>query len=271
MAQFDAISKERYAGRSWQRYEGYAFARTRATVPLFASEMDKATLAFPIAFLPEGAEFMPVAMLSLDNKRNLLVAPDGRWLGSYVPAALRGNPFALLEGPDGNKLLCIDQDSGLLLEDTSGEPFFDETGEIAEPMRKVLEFLSAIETQRTATAQACAALTEAKLIVPWDVTLKTDDGEQKITGLYKIDEAALAALPAAAFETLRQAGAVPMAYYQPLSMQHLPTLGGLAQSHAAQQQEAETFMKQSFRPAQEDEISIDWSAFSDDSPEKDRE
>lgn len=271
MAQFDAISKERHTGRSWRRYEQYAFARMRAVVPLFVSEMGKGALAFPTAFLVEGAQFIPIAVLSLDNKRNLFVAPDGRWLASYVPAVLRGHPFALLDGPEGNKVMCIDEASGLLLEDTSGEPFFDEDGEIAEPSRKVLEFLSSLETHRVATAQACAALSEAKLIVPWDITLKTDDGEQKIDGLYKIDETALSALSATDFETLHGAGALPMVYYQTLSMQHLPVLGRLAESHATQQQEAETLMDESFRPAQEEEIGIDWSVFSDDSPEKDRE
>ena len=273
MAQFDAISKERHTGRSWQPYKDYAFARTRAVLPLFASEIGKSALSFPIAFLAEGEEFIPIAVSSLDNKRNLFVAPDGRWLANYVPAVLRGYPFALLDNPDGNpdgnKIMCFDEASGLLLEDTSGEPFFDETGELAKPGRKVLEFLSALEGQRAPTLQACAALTEAKLIVPWDITLKTDDGELKVNGLYKIDDTALTALPAAAFEGLRQAGALPMAYYQALSMHNLSILGRLAESHATHQQEANTIMEQSFPSPQAEEMAIDWSVFTDDNPEKD--
>ena len=269
MAQFDAISKERHTGRSWQPYKDYAFARTRTVVPLFASEIGKSALAFPIAFLAQGEEFIPIAVASLDNKRNLFVAPDGRWLANYVPAVLRGYPFALLDNPDGNKIMCFDEASGLLLEDTSGEPFFDETGELAERSRNVLEFLSALEGQRAPTVQACAALNEAKLIVPWDITLKNDDGELEINGLYKIDDTALTALPAAAFEGLRQAGALPMAYYQALSMDNLSILGRLAESHATHQQEANTIMEQSFPSPQAEEMAIDWSVFTDDNPEKD--
>jgi hypothetical protein len=268
MAQFDAVSKGSHTGRSWQRYNGYEFARARAVVPLFSTEMDKAALAFPTAFLAEGEGFMLVALMSLDNERNLFVASDGRWLASYIPAALRGHPFALLDDQKGDKVLCIDETSGLLLEDTSGESFFDDAGEITEPIRKVMEFLTVIEAHRTATARACAALSEAELIVPWDITLKTDNGEQKIEGLHKIDEVKLASLPAATFEGLRQAGAVPLAYYQTLSIQNLPTLGRLAEAHAAQRQDAEAVLHDIFRPSQVDEIDIDWSAFADESPEE---
>ena len=41
-------------------------------------------------------------------------------------------------------------------------------------------------------------------------------------------------LPAEAFEAVRQSGALPVAYCQLLSMQHLQKLGQLAQAYAAQ-------------------------------------
>jgi len=268
MSQFNAISKGRHTGCSWRRFHGYSFARERTVVPLVAAEMTKAALAFPIAFLAEGQGFVPAAVLSLEAARNLFVAPDGRWLSSYVPAVLRGYPFALLTSTKDNRVLCIDEASGLLLENASGEPFFDEAGEVAEPTRKVLQFLTAMETRRADTAKTCVALTEAGVIVPWDITLKTSKGAQKISGLHRIDEAALTAMSAESFETLRQAGAVPLAYYQILSMQHLPALGRLADAHAAQRQEVETIMKQSFHPPEANEIDIDWASFSDEGPEK---
>jgi hypothetical protein len=268
MAKFIAISKTRHTGCSWQRFNSYTFARERTVVPLVAAEMARAALAFPIGFLISGEGFMPTALLSLDGARNLFVAADGRWLGRYVPAVLRGYPFALLANTEDNRVLCIDEASCLSLENASGEPFFDEAGEVAEPTRKVLRFLTAMEAHRAATAKACVTLTEAGVIVPWDITLKTSAGAQKISGLHKIDEAALTALSVESFETLRQAGAVPLAYCQILSMQHLPALGRLADAHAAQRQEVETIMKQSFRPPEANEIDIDWASFSDEGPEK---
>jgi len=64
------------------------------------------------------------------------------------------------------------------------------------------------------------------------VTLKTGTGEQQIAGLFRTDEAALNQLPGEALLEVRQAGALPLAYCQLLSMQHLPLLGGLIEAHA---------------------------------------
>lgn len=264
MPQFVPISRDRHAALRWRRYESYAFARSRAVVPLVGAELAKATLAFPIAILSEGDATFPVALLSLDPQRNLLVAPDGRWLGNYVPAALRAHPFGLLNSTGGDMVFCIDEESGLLDDGEEGEPFFDATGEVAGPTRKVLDFLTSIEQSRGTARRACAVLAEAGLVAPWDITLRTASGEQKVGGLLKIDEAALNALPADRFETVRQAGAVPLAYCQMLSMQHLPALGRLAEAHAAQAREAETLIKQSFTPENAGEIDIDWSVFSAD-------
>jgi len=62
--------------------------------------------------------------------------------------------------------------------------------------------------------------------------MQGDAGEQNVAGLFRIDEAALNQLPAEAFMELRDAGALLCAYCQLLSMQHLQTLGQLAQVHA---------------------------------------
>ena len=58
---------------------------------------------------------------------DVLVAPDGRWLGGYVPACFRRHPFRLVpkQGTD-QTVLCVDTDSGLVVEgDAAGEDFFD--------------------------------------------------------------------------------------------------------------------------------------------------
>ena len=48
-----------------------------------------------------------------------------------------------------------------------------------------------------------AALAQAGVIRPWQIKLKTDQGEQAISGLHRIDEAALRALPDDVFLKLR--------------------------------------------------------------------
>ena len=227
-------------------------------MPLVAAELPRAMLHLPIAFLREGGAVIPVAVLSPQPGRNLFVAPDGRWIGGYVPAALRGHPFRLLPTDDGRHALCVDEDSGLVTEGPAGEPFFDPDGQLSVPLRQVLDFLSAIEANRAATARACAALLHHGVVAPWPITLRTEAGEQPVEGLLRIDEAALNALPMPAFEELRQAGAVPVAYCQMLSAQHLPLLGRLAAAHAQQQARAAP-LERILTPPAEQELELDWT------------
>ena len=96
MPQFTAISRDSHAGKKWQRFKNYGFASTSALAPVVGVEIARAALAMPLAFFQEARRFVLVAVLSLTPNRNMLVAPDGRWLGGYVPAFLRSYPFALL-------------------------------------------------------------------------------------------------------------------------------------------------------------------------------
>lgn len=268
MGDYKAISKESHAGQSWVRFEKYDFARNRAVVPLVAHEFSRAAVTLPIGFIKDDGGFIPVAIVSLDGVNNALIAPDGRWLGRYVPADLRGYPFKLVPNGDGKHILCFDHSSGLLRDDLSGEPFFDEAGGIAEPTRNVMSFLRAVEKDRSATEVICSELERAELMLPWDITLKTKGGDQKLRGLYKINEKAFNELSEETFLALRKSSAIPVIYGQLISMQHLSTLGRLTDAHAARRREDAALMEQSFQTNEASEIEIDWAAFADDGEPK---
>jgi len=230
MPKIEALSGERHAHKFWQRYPSYDFARAEAVTSLVASELPKAIMSLPVAFLQQGDAYVPVAVLGLEPGKNLFVAQNGRWIGQYVPAALRGYPFVLLR--NGEQLvMCADEESGLIGDE--GLPLFDAEGKPAEAVQAVLDFLVQVEQSRVRTVAACAALARHGCIRPWTITHKFDaENERRIEGLFQIDEAALNALPDEAFLELRRAGALLIAYGQLLSMQHLPLLGQLADAHA---------------------------------------
>lgn len=68
---------------------------------------------------------------------------------------------------------------------------------------------------------------------------KTDQGERKLEGLFRVNEAALNALDNEAFLSVRKSGALPVAYAQLLSMQQLRVLGELAQARAQRTQQVQ--------------------------------
>ena len=187
----------------------------------------------PLAFVQEADRFVLVALLSLKPGRNMFLAPDGRWLGGYIPAALRAYPFRLLPKQGTNEVvLCIDADSGLVVEGQTGEDFFDQDGNVSPALKTVFDFLMEAERSRKAADLAVSALAEAGVIKPWPIKLKTEQGEQAIGGLHHIDEAALAALPDDGFLKLRKASALPVAYAQLLSAGQLGIFGNLAKIQA---------------------------------------
>lgn len=232
MPNYQAISRERHASQRWQRYTSYAFAVHDAVIALAAAELPKAAMSLPMAFIEQEGSFVPVAVLGLQPGSNLFVAADGRWAGPYIPAAFRSYPFRLANTEDGQQVLCIDEESGVVTNGSTGERFFNDDGQPAQATLDILSFLNQIEQSGLATVAACAVLQKHQLIRAWPITVKTDAGEQKIAGLFQIDEAALSQLPGDALRELAQAGALPVAYCQLLSMQHLSVLGQLAQARA---------------------------------------
>jgi hypothetical protein len=242
--QLTAISKEQFSGKAWRRYTSYAFAAGETFIPLVVAELTQAVPAMPLGFVQSGEGFQLVAVTSLQPGANLFVAPDGRWLGAYVPAALRGYPFRLVKPQDrADSVLCIDQASGLVVEAGQGETFLDEDGQPSKALRNVLEFLSQVERSRMATQAAVDALVAAGLIHPWPLSIKQGEQNVPVTGLYRIDEAALNALDNEAFLTLRQSGALPVAYAQLMSMNQLTVLQQLAQIQAKLQAQDSTIVQ----------------------------
>lgn len=234
------LSSQRHGALRWQRFTSHAFANGRNLVGLAAAELAPATLNLPLAFIDQGGTWSLCAVLGLAPGQNLYVGGDGRWLGSYVPASLRAHPFHLgWEG--GEATLCVDEASGLLVGDGTGEPFFDERGDLSAPVREVWTFLSQTAESILALEGAAAVLAQAGVLEPWPITVERADGQQTLSGLFRIAEGSLNAADDATFTTLRRAGVLPVAYAQMFSMGNLAQLGQLAQARA--QAEAEEYAR----------------------------
>ncbi len=201
-------------------------------MPLSLAELPKAAMSLPIGFIKQEDNYLPAAILNLQPGKNLLVATNGNWLGPYIPAAFRAFPFVLATTENGQKVLCIDEDSGLVNDEAEGEPFFDEEGNPSKAIQDVLAFMTQQDKSRQATASSCAMLAKHELIQPWPINLQTDSGMQEIAGIFRIDEEKLNRIPAEALSEVRDSGGLTIAYCQLLSIQHLSLLGELARAHA---------------------------------------
>ncbi len=240
MPRFAVVSRERHGQKKWQRFNGYAFAAADALIPIVGAELPRAAVSLPLAFSEQSGRHTLVAVLSLIPGRNMFVGPGGRWLGSYVPAWLRLYPFRMLAQQDTKELvLCVDEESGLVVErNAAGEEFFDAEGKLSPALKIVFDALTVVERSRSVVDLAVAALVQAGVIRPWQIKVKSAQGEQTVSGLQHIDEAALRALPDDVFLKLRATSALPIAYAQCCrrDSQAAPSAGtithrGLARNH----------------------------------------
>lgn len=184
----------------------------------------------PIGFVEMSGQFVPVAVLSLTSGQNLFVAPNGLWLGGYVPMLFRAYPFRLLrkEGTDQYSL-WVDEDAQSLSDAAiSTEAYYNSEGNLAPGTKAVLDMLSQFEQSRLGTAAAVATLAAEGVIAPWKIKVQDGDKERIIGGLHRVDEVVLGGVSDEAFLRLRKAGALPIAYAQLLSMGQIAVFGQLA-------------------------------------------
>lgn len=235
MANLQVITTPEFAKKSWRRKADYSHSARDATCPLAVSELPRAMMGMPIAFINNEGTFSIVAVLGLEKDTNFFLNADGQWMAEYVPAAYRGYPFVLAKNPaEDNKLvLCIDKDSGQLVEDTSAEPFFDKDGELYPALKNLLDLLSQLQADLQMTARICDSLRAHDLFTPWELQIELDSGAKKrINGLFRIDEDAFNALSNESFCELRQSGVLPAIYCQLLSMQKVTILMKLARTRS---------------------------------------
>lgn len=237
MTNLVAIKPDRHAQKGWRRPSGYSFAASDAIIPLLGMEFDRAGVAMPIAFVEHQGHYSAVGLMSPVPGQNLFIAPNGQWLGNYVPLVLRCYPFKLARIEGSTRFaLCIDEDSGVIVDpDADTERFYDDDGKLSAAITNVFQVLQQVEQGRTATELALAALADAGVIEPWPLAVQKGQRQVPVKNLYRINKGALTALDDDTFLKLRKASALPPAYAQLMSM---ATLGVFQQLLAIQTQMA---------------------------------
>lgn len=234
---YQPVSPEKHRHAGWISPSRYFYAAQDVVVPVAAAELSHLLTSMPLAFVhaDDNAPFELVAVQSLQPGVNAYVAPDGRWLGQYIPAFYRSYPFRLLAIETSKQTaLCADSSQNCFFTEANSEqatPLFDDQGQISEALAKMKRFIETFEKNRRETQQRVAALDEAGLIEPWNVHLSHGDDvrqatdAQPVKGLYRINEAKLKALPAEQLQALIHSGAIALAYAQLLSEQRLQHVG----------------------------------------------
>lgn len=211
----------------------HAWAANLNAVYVNAAEFVKAALDYPIAFTrdPLTKEIIPVAVFGLRNRENLFVDASGAWAKHvYVPAYVRRYPFCVAEipGKDGaaaTQMVCVDEAQLV----ASDRPLFDAAGKGTEHWKPRLSLIETIEAARQQTRVLCKRLEALKLLVDFDaVAMPRGRPQMRLSGMLRVDEAKLEAVPASTMRTLMQKGELRAIYAHLVSLENFGRLMDLA-------------------------------------------
>lgn len=193
-------------------------------VPVVMSEFLKLVVQYPIVFtkLSETGQFVCVALLGFEHNENLFWEND-RWQGIYTPLNIVRQPFFIGREND-QTLICIDAESECLSSD-KGELIFDERGEETDFLRNIKTRLAELVSGEVATREFVQALLNLDLLLPmsFDITF-VNQQEQRVQGLYTIDEEKLEVLTSEKLLSLHQKNYLKPIYILIASLGHLYSL-----------------------------------------------
>lgn len=225
-----AINKERHATSYVAPVESYAYASNVHFAGVAIHEFPKVAALYPVVFMQtDSGDFTPVALLGLDEGRNLFVNERGQWTVSYVPAVIRKYPFVLVskDADSTEFVVCVDQASGCIKAD-EGRPLFTEQGDPAPALQGVIRFLSELQEMDVHTRRFCQQLKMLGLLVPLNVELRSNSGVRRVAGAFVVDEVALNNLGAEQKANLQSQNYMPTLYAHLLSLGQFERLVNLA-------------------------------------------
>ncbi|KAB0566162.1 SapC family protein [Brucella pituitosa] len=189
---------EEHKDLALKRSDNVRFAAKSNAIPLVAGEFAAALRSFPIVFTGDDVP-VPIAVLGLENEKNLFVDGFGSWRkGTYVPAYVRRYPFISLKVEDDQQLLCADLSSDRIVKAgrDGAELLFNEKGEATESTAAIIALCQAMNDDYSQTTEFAKAIKDAGLLVQKhaDVTLN-DKRRFTLDGFYIVDLEAFRNLP----------------------------------------------------------------------------
>jgi len=203
--------------------------RNLAALPLSYTEFGAACRDYPIAFVSGdgGKTFAAMAVLGLENPKNLFVAEDGTWdAGVYLPAYVRRYPFCMtrvtVDGKEQpERIACVERSA--LSE--AGEALYDAAGEPLKAWAERRKLLFEFEADLVRSEELCRTLAEAQLLEAFTLqAIPTAGAPLAMTGLHRVAEPKLAELSPETLRDLTRKGILARVYAHLISLNNFGRL-----------------------------------------------
>lgn len=204
----------------------YAFAAQAHVLPALMAEFVPGCRDMPILFLDEGGTISPLFMVGMRPGESRFVDSEGRWTGVHAPAYLRRYPFIGGDISGEQQVVCID--GGFAgMQHEQGERLFQEDGEPAEALQRVIGFVAEYADAARATAAFTAELKALDLFQTINIEIRAADGAtSSYAGFAAVSEERLNALPDETWIDLRRKGYLAPIHAHMISLANFALLGG---------------------------------------------
>lgn len=220
------VDRNQHKNWSLRSIPDAGFSRNTHAVLLLGTEFVEAAREYPIVFVRNGEQVMPLAMLGLREGENLFVDELGKWHARYIPAYVRRYPFVFSEVAGTQQLLLsLDSDyPGLDKEGKDGKRLFDQEGQETEFLKNMLTFSQGFQDDYLRTQQLCIELDKLGLFKDMNLEATLPNGNRfNMGGFLVINEQKLQELEQADLVHLFKTGILGAIYA------HLMSLGNSVQ------------------------------------------
>jgi hypothetical protein len=219
-----ALNRDDHKGLKLKPARHCEFAAASHLVPLAGLEFFQAARYYPIVFIGEGEQAMPIALLGLSDGHNSFLNADQQWKpNTYVPAFVRRYPFVLAQSDQDNFTVCFDAAYEGWNED-EGRELFSADGQNSEFLNEMIQFLQNFTAEMDRTRVFVSLLNEMGLLANRTLRLTHDSGETFVlSDFLAVDEEQFSKLTDEQVLTLHKAGVLGWVYA------HLMSLGNANQ------------------------------------------
>jgi len=220
----EPLSAERHAGLRLSRRRDYSFARDQRGVLIALSEAIQAGSELPLVFSGEETPSL-LAVTGVGDTGNLFVDAQGAWRGCYVPAMLRCYPLATASSEQEGQMAVIIDPEASELQDTEGEPLYDEQGQRSPPLEERIQLLQALQRQREQDKAVTRLIVDAGILTPQEVRVGEGTSQRTLVrGFQVVDRDKLNALDDATLADWARRGLLRVIEAHLASLEHMQAL-----------------------------------------------
>lgn len=207
------LNREEHRNLKLKEFSHYEFAAQTHLVPVAGVELLQLARHYPILFVGEGKEVMPVALLGLQEGKNSYLDADFKWRTNvYVPAFIRRYPFVMSQDDESNFTVCFDRDfSGWNQEE--GRDLFNDKAENSAFLEEMIQLMQSFTAEMERTKLFVSKLQDLGLLTSKSLQLTHTSGQSfMLRDFLAVDEEKFAKLSDKKVIELHKAGFLPWIY-----------------------------------------------------------